>query len=216
MLLTNQPVVQVSVPLSLLSSPERDEPARSARRRNRDLVHRMSAIAALRHSGCAVEPIFTDDHGVPVPEERMEAPRNAVEPGIRELSQGRIAHARRTIAELTVSQKSDAEQVDALLDAVYQAHARGERSTDVLEPFLDSIEPWLTREGVARVDLLLDRLDLDRAPESLGILLLATTRLTRAHFVRRDAFVERLRRWLVGRAGRTEQDVDRMLRGLRE
>lgn len=118
--------------------------------------------------------------------------------------------------DLEAWRRSDAARVDDLLDVVYRAHARGEDSVDVLDVLLDTIEPWLSRDGVARMDLLLDHVDLDRAPESFGVLLLATTRLTRAHFVRRDAFIERLRRWLVGRSGRREQDVDQMLQRLRQ
>lgn len=112
--------------------------------------------------------------------------------------------------------ESDAEQVDDLLKLTYEALARGVRSRDVADAFLDTFDRWLTRDGVARVDLLFDRVDLDRAPESLGILLLATTRLTREHFARREAFFQRLSGWFIGRSGRTERDVDIMLRGLRE
>lgn len=112
--------------------------------------------------------------------------------------------------------KSDTEQVDELLKVAYDATARGVPSRDVLDAVLDTFEDWLKPDRVARVDLLFDRVDLDRAPESLGILLLATTRLTRASFARREAFIQRLRSWFVGRSGRTEQDVDSMLRGLRE
>jgi len=151
-----------------------------------------------------------------LPEKQELALRDEVEGAIRELVDGRAAHAQRTIAELEASRKSDAEQVDDLLRVAYEAHARGVRSRAVLDALLDTFERWLTPDGVARVDLLFDHVDLDRAPESLGILLLATTRLTRAHFAHREPFVERLRKWLIGRSRRTEQDVDNMLRGLRE
>ncbi len=137
-----------------------------------------------------------------------------LEPMVRELARGRAAHARQTIAELEASHKSDAEQVDDLLEALYLGRAKAGRSREVLEAFLDTFERWLNRDGVAKVDMLFERVVLDRAPDSLGILLLATTRLTREHFGRRDTFIERLRGWLVGRAGRTERDVDNMLRGL--
>jgi hypothetical protein len=176
----------------------------------------MRAIAALRRVGCITEPSFVDDDGTKVPDERASALRAEVEPAICELATGRAAHARRTIEALDASRKSEAEQVDDYLDAIYGAHARGDRSRDVLDGLLDTLERWLTQDGIAKVDRLFDRIELDRAPESAGILLLATTRLTRAHFHRRDAFIERFQRWLVGRAGRTEEDVATILRGLRE
>jgi hypothetical protein len=163
-----------------------------------------------------VEPTFTDDQGARLPEKEELALRAEVESAIRELADGSEAHAQRTIADLEASRRSDPEQVDDLLNVTCEAHARGARSRDVLDAFLDTFERWLTPEGVARVEMLFDRVDLDRAPDSLGVLLLATTRLTRDHFARREAFVERLRRWLIGRAGRTERDVDVLLRGLRE
>ncbi len=106
--------------------------------------------------------------------------------------------------------------VDAVLDDVYRAHAQGQPAEDILDTFLGTLECWLTLTGIAEVNLLFDRVDLARAPGSLGLLLLATTRLTREHFARRDAFVNRLRAWLIGRDGRTERAVDDVLRGLRE
>ncbi len=74
----------------------------------------------------------------------------------------------------------------------------------------------LTAKGVAKVDLVFDTVDLDRVPPTLGILLLAMTRLARDSFERRAPFIERLRTWLIGRDGRTARDVDDMLRGLQE
>jgi hypothetical protein len=186
------------------------------RARRRDFVRGLCAIDALREVGCIADPSFTDDEGRPVSEEQARALREEIEPAVRELARGRAAHARRTVAEIEAGQKSDAGLISAILDALYAAHARGERSRDALGPFLDAFERWLTPDGTAKVEALFDRVELDRAPESLGILLLASTRLTRAHFARRAAFVERLRGWLVGRAGRTERSVDDMLRGLRE
>lgn len=112
--------------------------------------------------------------------------------------------------------ETDAEQVGDLLKRTYEAHEQGGGFKEVLDALLDTFDRWLNVDGIARVDLLFDRVDLDRAPESLGILLLASTRLTRAYFARREAFVQRLTSWLIGRSGRTEQDVERMLRGLRE
>jgi hypothetical protein len=215
MLFPNEPVEQVQVPRSLLPSSPEGEPARSARRRQRDFVRRMRGIAALRHAGRVVEPVFTDDRGAPVPEEQAAPLRAIVEPAVRELADGGAAHARRTLAEIEASRKSDAEQVEDLLATVYRAHAQGHPSREVLDTLLDTFERWLTRDGVRKVDRLFEQVDLDRAPEALGLLLLATTRLTRENFARREAFVERLGRWLVGRSGRSQQDVDNILRGLR-
>lgn len=115
-----------------------------------------------------------------------------------------------------MSSSSISEQVDGLLERLYAAQSRGEPSSEALDAFLDTFETWLASEGLAKVDGLFSRVDLDRAPEALGILLLATTRLTRSHFVERDAFLERLASWLVGRNGRTPEDVNKMLEGLRE
>lgn len=214
MLLTNEPVEYLNIPVSLLRPSGPENLARSIERR--DYVSRVRAIAALRRVGCVVEPRFIDMEGAPVSEEHAIALREEVEPAIRELADGRVEHARRTIAEIDAGRKTDEEQVDDLLEAVYRAHSRGERPRDVLDTFLDTFERWLTPDGVAKVDALFDRIDLDRAPESAGIVLLATTRLTRAHFQRRDAFIGRLKGWLLGRSGRTEMDVETILRGLRE
>ena len=103
--------------------------------------------------------------------------------------------------------------VDSLL-ALYGAHARGEPGA--IDAFLDDFERWLTPDGIAMVDALFERIDLGLAPEPIGILLLAMTRLTRTQFGQREAFAKRLGRWLLGRSGRTQQDVDSMLRGLLE
>ncbi|HVK64007.1 MAG TPA: hypothetical protein VM694_06020 [Polyangium sp.] len=182
----------------------------------REFVSRARGVAALRGAGIVVELECVDRRGAPLPEKVAAMLRERAELAIRELSCGRAAHARQTIASLASAAKDDAGQVTDLLDAVYDAHSKGARSRDMLDTFLDTFEGWLTAEGAAKVDLLFERLDLDRAPESMGILLLATTRLTRAHFTQRDSFLSRLTRWLVGRSGRTERDVETMLRGLRE
>ncbi|MRG93539.1 hypothetical protein [Polyangium spumosum] len=182
----------------------------------RDFISRARGVAALRGAGFVVELTFVDAHGAPLPEELAALLRERTEPAIRELACGRAAHAQKTIASVESAIREDADQVTDLLDAVYEAHAKGTRARDVLDTFLDTFEGWLTADGAANVDQLFERLDLDRAPESMGILLLATTRLTRAHFMEREPFITRLTRWLVGRAGRTERDVDNMLRGLRE
>lgn len=216
MLFDDEPATQIKVPRSLVVSSPRPQSTYLLRRRDRELVGRVRAIAAMRRAGCIVEAIVTDEQGARLPQEQELALRDDVEKAVRELSYGRAAHARKAIEVLEASSKSDAEQVDDLLNRAYQAYAQGVRSRDLLDAFLDTFEGWLTTEGVVRVNLLFDRVDLDRAPESLGILLLATTRLTRAHFTRRDSFVERLSHWLIGRSGRTEEDVEAMLRGLRE
>jgi hypothetical protein len=214
MLAANESVAYVNVVAPPLRSSGRDETGRT--RQQRDYASRLRAIAALRGAGFVVEAKLIDEQGALLSEERAAALREEVEPAIRELANGRAAHARRTVAALEAARKSDAEQVDDLLHVVYQAHARGEPSGDVLDALLDTFEPWLAPDGIVRVDTLFDHLDLDRAPEAAGILLLATTRLTRAHFARREAFIARLDRWLVGRSGRTQRDVDNLLRGLRE
>jgi hypothetical protein len=198
MLPANEPVRKVDVPAKILS----------AGRRDRGLVRPARGLATLRRAGVLAEPRVTDEQGAPVFVE--QALLETIEEAVRELAPGRAAHARRTLAEVEAARKSHAEQVDDLLEMVYQAQARGDQGRDVLDAFLDRFERWQNRDGVPKVDLLFDRVVLDRAPESLGILLLATTRLTREHFARRAAFVERLRVWLIGRAGRTEQRVDAM------
>ena len=216
MLFDDEPVTQVNIPRSLVVSSPRPQSTYASRRRDREFVGRVRAIAAMRHAGCMVEPIVTDEQGARLSQEQELPLRGDVEKAVRELFSGREAHAKRTIEGLEAASKSEPEQVDDLLKRAYQRYAQGMPSTDLLDAFLDTYERWLTMEGIARVNLLFDSVDLDRAPESLGILLLATTRLTRAHFARRDSFVERLSHWLIGRAGRTAQDVDAMLRGLRE
>jgi hypothetical protein len=206
MLPANEPVRKVDVPANILSAVRRD----------RGLVQPARKIATLRRAGVVVEPRVTDEQGAPVSGERAQALLAVVEQAVRELARGHAAHARRTIAEIQASCKSDAEEVDDLLETVYRAHARGDRGRDVLNAFLDTFERWQNRDGVPKVDLLFERVDLHQAPDSLGVLLLATTRLTRGHFACRAGFVERLRAWLIGRAGRTERGVDALLRGLRE
>jgi hypothetical protein len=206
MLPANEHPRTIDVPTTILS----------VRRRDRGIVRPARRIATLRRMGIEAVPRVTDEHGAPVPGERAQALIDEIDADARELSQGRATHARRTIAGVEASRKSDADQVDDLLATIYAAHARGERGTEVLDVFLDTFERWRNREGATRVDLLFDRVALDRAPDSLGILLLATTRLSREHFARRAAFAERLRAWLVGRAGRTGRSVDAMLRGLLE
>jgi len=114
------------------------------------------------------------------------------------------------------SSQSNTEQVEGLLDALYAAQSQGQSSTDALDAFLDTFETWLTPEGLVKVNMLFSRVDLNRAPEALGILLLATTRLTRSHFVERDAFLDRFAQWLVGCNGRTSEYVCQLLVGLRE
>jgi hypothetical protein len=185
-----------------------------ARRRDVRLIRSVREIAALHLAGEHVEPVFLAPGGEPVPDEEARALGAELAPAVAALSRGTGAHARALIAEIRASRKTEGEQVDDVLAAVYRGHAAGSDSEDVIDPFLDTFEGWLSPDGVAKVDLLFDRVDLDRAPASLGIVLLATTRLTRTRFAHREAFVERLRAWLVGREGRTAKQVDTMLRGL--
>jgi hypothetical protein len=206
MLVANEPTRQIKIPRSFLVEE----------RSSRSYVRRVRALASLHQIGIIAEPTFIDDQGALIPEEQAREMRALVDPAVFDLRQGPAAHARRTIAEIEASRKSDAEQVDDLLGTVYRAHAKGERAKDVLDPFLDTFERWLCLDGVLKVDILFARVDLERAPASLGILLLSTTRVTRESFARRAEFIERLRGFLVGREGRTERSVDNMLRGLRE
>lgn len=205
MLFVDEPLQPVKVPVSSLGTA----------RRRRDLVSRLSGIAALRRAGCMAEPAFVDDRGEPVPEERARVLHDEVAPAIRALAGGRAAHARRTVSELRAARLDDTGQVEELLASVYQAHQRAEPTAQTAGAFLDAFDRWLTPAGVAKVDRLFDRVDLDRVPGSVGVLLLAATRLTRAHFTRREAFLERFAAWLLGRDGRTREDVDAMLQGLR-
>jgi len=182
----------------------------------RQFAARVHAASALMTVYSLVIPVFVDEHGAMLPEAVAHAQRQEIQRAIVELSQGRLHHARQTIALIEMSSQSIPEQVDTLLHTLYGAQMQGEPSADVLDGFLDTFETWLAPEGVPKVDLLFSRVDLNRAPEALGILLLATTRLTRSHFSERNAFVERLANWLVGRNGRTPEHVEKMLEGLRE
>jgi hypothetical protein len=204
MLLVNEPVRQVEVPASSLAIARGD----------RGLAWQANKVAALRRFGVVAELRFTDDQGNVVPAEQARALRGGFEAAVRELAVGRLAHVRQTLATIAAANQTAEQQVDGLLATVYEAHGGGQPGDAILDAFLDPYETWQRPEGVARIDLLFDRLALERAPESLGLLLLATTRLTRHHFVRRAAFVERLRAFLVGRGGRTERDVEKILQGL--
>lgn len=209
---------QVKIPASLLQQPAAEEPSLTRSLRKRDLTRRMSGIVALRHGGCVVAPVFTDARGSVIQDEStMIALRSEATSAIRELAGGRAAHARRTLAALLdASGKSDADRVLELLAALYANREHRTPDADALSIFFDTFEGWLTAKGVAKVDLVFDSVDLDRVPPTLGVLLLAMTRLTRDSFHRRAPFIERLRTWLIGRDGRTAQDVDNMLGGLRE
>ncbi len=135
---------------------------------------------------------------------------------MRALREGVSRHARATIEQARQEAERDAQEASRLLDEAYRSHERGAEDEDVLEAFLDGLESWLTPRGARRVDVVFDRIELDRAPESLGLLLLATTRRTRHHFSHRAPFIERLAVFLIGRAGRTLTQVEAMLQGLRE
>lgn len=217
MLFPESPPRQIKIPASLLQQPAAEEPRLSMSRRKRDFARRMNSIVALRHGGSVVAPVFTDAHGIVILDERATAALlSETESAVRELARGRTAHVRQTVVKLEASRKSDAQQVEDLLAELYANHGHERRGANAMDDFLDTFEGWLNRGGVARVDMLFDRIDLDRAPPPLSILLLAMTRLTRACFTRRDPFLARLSGWLIGRDGRTAQDVDNMLRGLRE
>lgn len=200
----------------LASSPARQVRLPAAIFGRRARVHRLSGIAALREAGFVIEPVVTADDGVMVSADRATALLPEVEAEIGELSSGRREHARRTIASLRAARLDDGGQARDLMERVYAAHDRGAPAPAIGDIFLDTLETWLMPSGIAKVDLVFDHLDLDRVPGSIGVLLLASTRLTRAAFARRDAFVDRFARWLLGRDGRTSEDVEAMLRGLRE
>jgi hypothetical protein len=203
MLLADKPFQLVKIP----SNPSR-----------RALVSLTRGAAALRDAGFPVElvigPIVVDDKDPPA---WAVALRKQCEDAIHEFRRRRRKeHARRTLEALSTPGKTDEEEIDTLLESVYRAHEAGEPSEDLLDTFLDTFESFLTPQGVEKADLVFDRVELDRAPDATGILLLATTRLTRAHFKRREPFLARLERWFTGRDGRRPEDVERMLRGLRE
>lgn len=183
------------------------QPGRPARRLSREV----RKISTLRRLGFRAEPKFETKA---TPEEE-EARRAMVERAVRAFRQGHSAHARQTAAEAAASLSTDTEQVDALLASAYRWHREGKPGKEILRAFLDTFELWLTEAGKAKVDLVFDGVDLERLPPSLGLLLLASTRLTRDHFTRREAYCERLRRALIGKDGRNERQVEAMLRGLR-
>ena len=218
MLFPDDPPRQIKIPASLLLQPTAEESRLSRSRRKRDLARCMSGIVALRHGGCIVAPVFTDARGIVIQDESAtRALRSEATSAVRELAGGRAAHARKTVAALLdASKKSDADRVFDLLEALYTSRGHRTSDTEALSVFFDTFEGWLTAKGVAKVDLVFDTVDLDRVPPTLGILLLAMTRLARDSFERRAPFIERLRTWLIGRDGRTARDVDDMLRGLQE
>lgn len=138
-----------------------------------------------------------------------------IEAGAQQLAVGAITHARLTVQRAIEEARDDAAAVDRLLNVVYRLHADGRTADDVLDSFHDAVAPWLSPAGVRRVDLLFDSVDVARAPEALGVLLLTITRLTRHHFPRRDGFLERFAASLTGRGNRTAAQVEALLRGLR-
>jgi len=181
----------------------------------RQFAGRARAVAALMVVNALVIPIPVDERGAPLPDVLAIPMQKQIQEAAVELARGPRLHARKTIEELESSIPTMSEHVDKLLETLYAAHARAEPSAETLDPFLDTFETWLIPSGVAKVDMLFSRVDLDRVPQSLGVLLLATTRLTRNHFAVREAFCERLAKWLVGRDGRTAEQVEKMLEGLR-
>ncbi len=181
----------------------------------RQFVERAGATAALMTVHSLVIPLPVDEHGAPLSGAAADAQQAEIQHAITELAPGRRAHARQTIARLVASSQSDSEHVEQVLEALYAAHSRGESSTETMDGFLDTFETWLNPRGITKVDQVFSAFDLNRAPEALGIVLLATTRLTKTHFKQRDGFLERLTKWLVGRDGRTPEQVAKMLEGLR-
>ncbi len=103
--------------------------------------------------------------------------------------------------------------VAALLEDAYASRAAGNQNADTNDRFLDVFTTWLTPDKVELVDMVFDQIDLDRVPESLGLLLLTVTRLTREHFARRDHFIKRVETMLRNN-GRNERQVDSVMRGL--
>jgi hypothetical protein len=102
-----------------------------ARRRGRDLARPAHRLATLRRMGIVAEPCFTDDQGVPVPEEQTRVLRAALEPVVRELAQGRATHARRTLAAIDVINA-----VVLVRTAAAQFHLGLRRSNEAHEPVL--------------------------------------------------------------------------------
>ena len=106
-------------------------------------------------------------------------------------------------------------QVDEFLRRVEAAHAACRVSPERLAEFQGEVDGWLTPAHAPTMDVLFDRVAVERVPGAFCLLLLACTRLARHHFQRREAFFERLRTALLVRGDRTADQIDRMLRGLR-
>lgn len=185
--------------------------SRARRRRARDL----RGVAALRALGVQVAPEVVDAAGAPVTDAQASAVVAEVEADLRALSSGPAAHAQETVSSVAAEARRDDDEVSRTLDEVYRRHDDGRPAEEVLRAFHERVKPWLSSLGVRRVDHLFDVIDLARAPESLGVLLLAITRLTRQHFARRNDFVVRFASFLTGRGGRTAAQVEAVLRGLR-
>src|SRR5689334_22690008 len=118
MLLTNKPRQQVKIP----SNPSR-----------RDLVSRARGAAALRNAGFAVEIVvgpIADGEGAPA---WALALRKQCEDAIHEFRRRTPeVHARKTLEALRAPPMTPQEEVVALLEAAYRAHASGQRGKDLL------------------------------------------------------------------------------------
>lgn len=207
-----QDVQSVRIPRNTLP---RSSGARGSSRARRDLSRHLRSIVALRALGVQAVPEIVDASGATVADAQLLADLAEVEAALHALSSGPAAHARQTLDHVAAESRGDDDEVSRALDEAYRGHADGHAAEEVLDAFLDHVQPWLTPRGVPRIDRLFETLDLARAPESLGVLLLAITRLTRQHFSRRGDFVDRFAAFLMGRGGRTAAQVEAMLRGLR-
>lgn len=204
--------VRVRVPRAALP---RSSDAHGFSRERRDLTRHLRSIVALRALGVQAVPEIVDASGAPIADAQSPADIADVEASLRALAAGPSAHARQTIDRVAAESRGDDDEVSRALDEVYRGHVDGRAAEEVLDAFLDHVHPWLTPRGVPRIDRLFETLDLARAPESLGVLLLAITRLTRQHFSRRGDFVDRFAAFLTGRGGRSAAQVEAVLRGLR-
>ena len=104
----------------------------------RQYAARVHAAAALMTVHSLVIPVPVDEHGAPLPEAAANARQQEIQQAIVELSQGRLHHARQTIAVIETSSQSISEQVDKLLDTVYAGQMQGEPSTNVAVTYADS------------------------------------------------------------------------------
>lgn len=205
------------VPASSIAANEQASGANAHRTRHRDGVRRARGIAALSRSGVNVTIQVVNDQGAALTGSEAEPLRTTFESWVRELAESHPSrHAKRTLRDIAARKKSDAEQVDDLLARVQAEHLRGDVSAEELADLHEEVEGWLSPTGKTKVELLFERIDLDRVPGAFPLLLLAATRRTRSHFERRDSFIARLRAWMIARGDRTIERIDAVLKGLRE